>query len=367
MQFNFYSLLILLLWQLFGYGFARALLWQGDVRHQSQRRWIYFASFALSNILMILVMMRVSSMMFRIAAHWLVLLLFMLFTALIILVLSFLLKKLMNDTRKRQVLRWLAPLVLIGIYTLAIYQAYTPVVQHVRIQIDKPLQKTLRIGLASDLHLGQLFGNQQIDRLRQIMDKNQVDIIFLPGDIMDDNTLVYDAENMHEHLSRLRAPLGVYATIGNHDVGYHGDSQHHIITHTLEKAGIKVLTNHAIKVKQQFWVVGLPDQLLREGRKPLKEILMNVDTNQAIFVLDHRPDSVLEHAQLPIDLQVSGHVHNGQVFPANLIVRFLNRIHYGHESINQTHFVVTSGYGFWGVPFRLGSQSEVWVIDVVGR
>ena len=66
-------------------------------------------------------------------------------------------------------------------------------------------------------------------------------------------------------------------------------------------------------------------------------------------------------------MQVSGHVHNGQIFPANFIVQRLNRIAYGYGKINDSHFFVTSGFGFWGVPFRLGSQSEVWIIDVKGK
>ena len=82
--------------------------------------------------------------------------------------------------------------------------------------------------------------------------------------------------------------------------------------------------------------------------------------------MDHRPDQIEQHARLPIDLQVSGHVHNGQVFPANLIVKQLYRLPYGYEAIGNGHFFVTSGFGFWGIPFRLGSQSEVWIIDVSG-
>ncbi|WP_220089302.1 hypothetical protein [Moraxella ovis] len=64
---------------------------------------------------------------------------------------------------------------------------------------------------------------------------------------------------------------------------------------------------------------------------------------------------------------MSGHTHNGQIFPANFIVKMLNRVSYGHKEINNTHVIVSSGYGFWGIPFRLGSQSEVWVIELSGK
>lgn len=85
-----------------------------------------------------------------------------------------------------------------------------------------------------------------------------------------------------------------------------------------------------------------------------------------MILLDHRPSQIDQNSQLPIDLQVSGHTHNGQIFPANFIVKAINRLGYGYQSFNNTHVVVSSGYGFWGVPFRLGSQSEVWVIKLVG-
>ena len=65
---------------------------------------------------------------------------------------------------------------------------------------------------------------------------------------------------------------------------------------------------------------------------------------------------------------MSGHVHNGQIFPANFIAQTIYRpLSYGYQAIGNGHFVVTSGYGFWGIPFRLGSQSEVWIIEVRGK
>lgn len=83
-------------------------------------------------------------------------------------------------------------------------------------------------------------------------------------------------------------------------------------------------------------------------------------------MLDHRPTEIEKHSKLPIDLQVSGHTHKGQIFPANLITALIYRLDYGYEKIGLGHYVVTSGYGFWGIPMRLGSQSEVVILDVTG-
>lgn len=354
--------IILILLQLFNYNLARALIWQCKIQSKAKRRLITVILFLFSNGLIMLTFSRIIPNLFRISANWLIFLLFVFFTTIIIGILAVILRQFRLPEAR---LRYLAPLILIGFYALSLYNAYTPAVRHLTIHIDKPLAHPLRIGVASDLHLGALFGNRKIDQLVAIMQRENVDMIFLPGDIMDDNTEVYERENMAEHLRHLRAPLGVYATIGNHDVGYRGPSQHEKITQTLEEIGITVLTNRAVHVNDAFWVAGLPDQLMHEGRQSAAAVLRQTDPKQPIFLLDHRPDSISEHAQLPIDLQVSGHTHNGQVFPANFIVRLLNRLPYGHAHINGSHFLVTSGYGFWGVPFRLGSQSEVWIINVL--
>lgn len=294
MRIGFFSIFTLILLQFFSYGFARALLWQFRITEPKKRRWVYAASFAFSNALLILTMLRVWLPMFRITANWLVLLLFMSFTAAMVTALCFALKPFIAQEKLGRPLRLIAPVILAVIYALALHNAYTPVVRYAKIRLDKPLAKPLRIGMASDTHLGVLFGNRQIDDLVRIMRQEQVDMIFLPGDIMDDNTVVYEAENMHDHLSQLRAPLGVYATIGNHDIGYQGVSQHNIITRTLEKAGITVLTNQAVQINHAFWVLGLPDQMMNQGREPIENVLRNVDTAQPVFVLDHRPNSVLD-------------------------------------------------------------------------
>lgn len=361
MKFIFIAVLFILL-QCFTYLFAKAIIWQFQCQRPYIKRIIYSASFLFSNTLLVITALRIGKMSVRIMANWLVLLLFIGFTALIILTLYYLIKLIFPKTQPHPYIwRILAPFTLISIYSLALYNAYTPVVRYAKITINKPLQYPIRIGMASDLHLGKLFGVKQLDKLAEIMQTEKVDIILLPGDIMDDDTIAYEAENMQPHLAKLKAPLGVYATLGNHDLFGHEKA----ITQAIEKAGIRVLTDEAVWVDNRIWVIGRPDELDRH-RLPTPELLPT-NTDAPIFLLDHRPTSITQHAQLPIDIQVSGHVHNGQIFPANLIVRFLNRLHYGYEQINQGHFFVTSGYGFWGVPLRLGSQSEVWIIDVEGK
>lgn len=352
--------------QFLGYNLARVLMWQTDVRNAKARRWLLGVVWLITNGLMLASFLRVHPHIFRITATWMAGLWFVFLATMVVVLVGKLLRRsgvvrYQNAVYLNRDMRIFAPLVVVWVFGLAWYNAYVPTVKRVSIQIDKPLAQPIRVGMVADTHLGVLVGARQLTKLANIFDREQVDMVLIAGDVMDDDTVVYHAENMQTHLQKIRAPLGVYATLGNHDVRRRAE-----ITAAIEAAGIRVLHDEAVWIDRGVWVVGRPDTLY-DKRLPTQRLLQKTNTQQPIFLLDHRPDEVVAHANLPIDLQVSGHVHNGQVFPGNLVVRALNKIHYGYEKINNTHFVVTSGYGFWGIPFRLGSQAEVWVIDVTGK
>ncbi|MDO5058473.1 MAG: metallophosphoesterase [Neisseria sp.] len=297
----------------------------------------------------------------RLIAAWLVLLLYIGFTAFGVWLLYRLLHNRIPPLRLRRLLRLIAPLSVAVWFAVSVYNAYTPVVRHYSITVSKPLAQPLRIAAASDLHLGRLVGARQLDKLAEIVAAEKPDVIVLPGDLMDDNVDAYLAENMQPHLAELRAPLGVYATMGNHDL--FGDEVR--IRAALQAAGIRVLDDEVVEIGGAFSIIGRPDDLDKQ-RLPVEELLAKADLGKPVILLDHRPSGIAHHSTLPVDIQFSGHAHNGQVLPANLIVRALNRLHYGSEMIGNGHFFVTSGYGFWGVPFRLGSQAEVMIVDVKG-
>lgn len=259
-----------------------------------------------------------------------------------------------------RVLRILYLPALIGLFGLSLYNAYTPVVHYYRVQLNKPM-RPLRIGVASDFHLGKYFGGKQMDKLAEIFQREKVDLVLLPGDIMDDNVDAYLAEEMQSHLAKLQAPLGVYATLGNHDL--FGDELR--IENEVRKTGIHLLMDEAVEVNGRFTVIGRNDDLM-PNRPRTETLLRGVNTDLPVFVMDHRPTDIPEHSRLPIDIQVSGHTHKGQIFPANFLTKMTYPLDYGFKQIGGVNFFVTSGYGFWGVPMRLGSQSEVFILDVQG-
>ena len=240
-------------------------------------------------------------------------------------------------------------------------------VRKLSIKINKPLNHPLRIAVASDLHLGRLFGNKAIARLHALINRHQANILLMPGDIMDDNTQAFTDYNMAEDLAKLvtSLPYGIYATLGNHDLYGHEQP----ISEALQDAGVQLLNDDVTCLSYQgqpIWLLGRFDNHKRQ-RVATTELLAQVNTTEPVILLDHRPSDIMAHSQLPIDLQVSGHTHNGQIFPANFIVNAINRLGHGYEEIGTGHFVVSSGYGFWGIPFRLGSRSEIWLITLTGK
>lgn len=343
--------------QLFLFIFARTLNWVFALDDSNAiRKWLFVGVYLILNLLVLSAPLQLFQDSFRLSAFILVLLLFSTFASMIVGIGYWCIGE-----RGETLLRIAYPILLVGFILLGIYNAYTPIVRHYQIKLDKPLAP-LRIGVASDTHLGKFFGSKELEKLVTIFEQQQVDLILLPGDIMDDNVNVYLAEQMQPHLAKLHAPLGVYATMGNHD--FFGDQQR--IEQEIRKAGIHLLMDDSVVVDHRFVLIGRNDDLVKD-RPSAEELVQQVDQTLPIILLDHRPSEVEQHSNLPIDIQFSGHTHNGQVFPANFIVKWVYRLAYGYEQIKQTHFFVTSGYGFWGVPFRLGSQSEVLIVDVSGK
>jgi len=83
-----------------------------------------------------------------------------------------------------------------------------------------------------------------------------------------------------------------------------------------------------------------------------------------VILVDHRPTEMDQVSKTAVDVQLSGHTHNGQLFPINLIIKTMYELSWGHQKLGNTHFFVTSGIRLWGPPVRTTGKSEIMVIDV---
>lgn len=250
--------------------------------------------------------------------------------------------------------------VFIFIFLYGTYNAWIPTIRHYTIEINKKSEmKDLKILMASDIHLGQLVGRKHLERLVNLVNDEKPDIVLLPGDIINDNIEPYLKENMGEVLGKLEAPLGVHAVLGNHD--YYGDDKDEIMAE-MDKLGIGVLMDEYIKI-HDFYLVGRKEHT-DNSRITLNAYLNKLDKQNPIIMMDHQPKDLKEAREFGVDLLLSGHTHQGQIWPASFLTNFIYENDYGYLKKGELHSIVSSGFGLWGPPLRIGTQSEVMIIQV---
>lgn len=242
------------------------------------------------------------------------------------------------------------------------FNAFSPTVRAYDIRIDKegPPSGELHIVMASDMHLGYLSGQAHAERMVKEINALKPDIVLLPGDIIDDDIVPYNDKGIGDILSGLQAPLGVYASLGNHD-RFKGETEE--LIGIIEESGIQVLYDETIEVGGWLTLVGRKDYSDTE-REKLAALTEAVDRAKPVFMLEHQPVELGVAAEHGIDLMVSGHTHYGQVAPGNLVTGMLFENDWGHLQKGQLHSIVSSGYGFWGPPIRIGSRAEIVSIEV---
>ncbi|MCD1257882.1 metallophosphoesterase [Paenibacillus athensensis] len=259
------------------------------------------------------------------------------------------------------VLGWAFLAVLLAILIKGSYNAWSPIVRRYEFTVSKPVpgRRTLRVAVASDLHLGTVVRKKHLQRLVRQAAALKPDLILLPGDIIDDEIAPFIRQNMAETMRGLQAPLGVYASLGNHEyIGGHVETFHEQMT----LSGVRLLMDEAVCVEDAFYIVGRKDAAasgFADGRKELAELLAGLDPSKPIIVLDHQPRQYDKAVAAGVDVLLSGHTHRGQMAPGNLITRRLFELDWGYLRKKQLNAVVSSGFGSWGPPVRIGSRCEI--------
>ena len=242
------------------------------------------------------------------------------------------------------------------------YNAYSPVVRNYDIKMEKGSSTldSLHIAMAADTHFGLLSGKNHAERLVKEINALHPDLILLPGDLFDDDIQPFLDQKIDQTLSKLHAPYGVYASLGNHDK--HDGTIKELIE-TLEESGIEILYDEKVDVQGQFTLIGRKDRTERD-RLPLDSLMDGVNLTKPTILLEHQPYELDKAERAGVDLMVSGHTHGGQVFPGNLITDAIYENDWGYLQKEQLQTIVTSGFGFWGPPIRIGTRSEVTSIQV---
>ncbi len=253
-------------------------------------------------------------------------------------------------------------LVLLAISVIGFYRFRDPGVVELTLESNRANGNTngLTIIAASDIHLGNVIRKGRLTKWVELINSHQPDLVLLAGDIFDHNIRAVEAQQMDTELLKLKATYGVYAVPGNHDY-YAGIDK---VLAYLERSGVRVLRDSAVIVDNRLAIYGRDDQTNR-NRKSLQELLSTLETDLPRVVLDHQPGSMDESVKHLIDLHISGHTHNGQIFPISRVVSRIYDLPYGYKKSGKTHLYVSSGLGLWGAPIRLGTQSEIVKIRFV--
>ncbi len=222
----------------------------------------------------------------------------------------------------------------------------------------------LRVALLSDLHVGASW--MDVARLRDIVDATnaaQPDLVLLLGDFCINGVLWGEPiplEVWTPELSRLDAPLGTFAVLGNHDWWNDGDA----VAAALEAAGVPVLENEA-RALDGFWLVGIGDQTT--GHDDVDRALVDVPAGALVLGMTHTPD-VFDTMDDRVPLLVAGHSHGGQVDLPLIGTPVVPSAYVrGHYAASGRDLFVTSGVGTSILPVRFGVPPEVVILGIEPR
>ncbi|MBW2121289.1 MAG: metallophosphoesterase [Deltaproteobacteria bacterium] len=216
----------------------------------------------------------------------------------------------------------------------------------------------------SDIHLGLLAKRARLERILEQVKRAEPDILVSTGDLLDGQ--VDDLEGLAEPLGAIHPRYGKFAVTGNHEF-YAGLDQAIDFT---EKAGFTVLRGEAVTV-DGVNIVGFDDPtgehfgFVRGSSE--RELLSSLPEDKFTILLKHRP--VVDAGALGLfDLQLSGHTHNGQIFPFVLITRLFFPVAAGLVRLAEGSLLyVSRGAGTWGPPIRFLSTPEITVIRLLHR
>lgn len=224
-----------------------------------------------------------------------------------------------------------------------------------------PVGDTLRIALLSDMHLGYNLSGNHVRASVNIINDEKPDIVLICGDIFDGPYEPVFIDRMLNEYSNLSAPLGAFAVTGNHEYMGNLDPKCALI----RQAGIKLLRDTAVNITSTIRLIGREDisceRAFDRKRTPLSEL---VSDTMCCIVMDHRPRDIREASEQHVALNLSGHTHAGQVWPINYLCELIYPLAYGHRLFNETHAIVTSGFGTWGPRVRIGNSPEVCIITL---
>ncbi|MEN6390373.1 MAG: metallophosphoesterase [Syntrophomonas sp.] len=243
------------------------------------------------------------------------------------------------------------------------WNAWHPVVRRYDLVLPQKssIHNELHVVAVSDIHLGWVVDSRRLNQLVDKISALDPDAVFLVGDVIDEGIDPTAESLIPQALIKVQPPLGSFAVLGNHE--YISRQADRLKPYFLE-GGVSLLRDESVKVGDAFYLVGRDDRssaTFNGGpRQELPALLTGIDRESLpVILLDHQPFNLQEAQAQGVDLQISGHTHLGQMFPNNLITRAMYECDWGYLRKETLQVLVSSGYGTWGPPIRIGNRPEI--------
>ena len=235
-----------------------------------------------------------------------------------------------------------------------------PRVEHICINLEKHREVSpVRVAAISDVHLGYGTSVSALKRYVKLVNSQNPDLVLIAGDLIDNSVKPLLNEPYAEVLADLKAPMGIYMVPGNHEY----ISGIEACAEFLAETPVRLLRDSIVTLPEGLQIIGR-DDMSNRNRKPLEELIENADSTLPMIVLDHQPYDLARTDSLGVDIQISGHTHRGQIWPLNWLTDRIFEQSHGYLKWTHSHIYVSSGLSLWGPPFRIGTHSEMAVIEV---
>ena len=213
--------------------------------------------------------------------------------------------------------------------------------------------------VVSDLHLGYLIDKKVLRKYVDFINTQQADIVVINGDLIDYYLEPLKEQRMEEELMRLQAPYGVYFILGNHE--YKKDAEANF--EWIRQSGISILWDSVVTIGK-LQLIGRDDLENEDSRKEWTQLMAQTDSSKALVFFTHQPNDRKDAIANNIPLIISGHTHDGQIFPMNWLTFLFHSHSHGTKIEGESYLYTTSGLGLSGFPFRISTESEVVIFHI---
>ena len=253
-------------------------------------------------------------------------------------------------------------------------------------QLDKEvlgLKEPLKMILIADLHIGVNSGTEVYERMVDRINEQDADLVVIGGDLVTSSfNAMRDPEKYASIFREIKSKYGVYAVYGNHDVdepllgGFTYVKREKALRNPgmepwVRSCGWNLLEDEVTEIPgiEGMVLAGRRDEEKPgdgiQERETITELLKGRDPEKKVLLLQHEPSDLEELEADGVALSLSGHTHDGQIFPGNVYCRLMLDQSYGYKEWGSAKAIVTSGVGFYGPPLRVGTNSEITVIDFI--